>query len=208
MACTSLIIAQHLINRKWIFTPKRLHSQKFYQKYAPEYFGFPNQVFKWQIKNRDINGGKKTKSKKAYEPCYPSATSDLKISSHPFLQCSLETIILRIQTQKVTALSQVSKSPISIYHSRDTFTCTGVPTRQHHCKATGLLTIGGDSIGLSRLWVRGVGCSLLHSCSKLCLPICSHSLWGRGRKNMWVWSAICQKWQKIESPCIRWKHAR
>lgn len=70
------------------------------------------------------------------------------------------------------------------------------------------LTIGGNSIGLSRLWVRGVGCGLLHSCGKLCLPICSHSLWGRGRENMWVWSASCQEWQKIESPCIRWKHAR
>lgn len=56
--------------------PKRLHSQKFYQKYAPKYFGFQSQTLKWQMKNGDINGKKKNETKKACEPGYlPPLTS-------------------------------------------------------------------------------------------------------------------------------------
>ena len=64
----------------------------------------------------------------------------------------------------------LSTTPVKLSHVQ---VC---PLGNVTAKAEGLLTIGGNSIGLSRLWVRGIGCSLLHSCGKLCLPICSHSL--------------------------------
>lgn len=150
----------------------------------------------------------KNESKRAYDPGNLAATADLKISSHHFLQGSFKTSVWRIQTQKVVTFSKVASDdslwvPL-LWNVHTHRPAHSIPATE----VTGLLTIWGNSIWLSRLWVGGIRCRLLHSCGKLCLPICSHSLWGRGRENMWVWSAICQKWQKIESPCIRWKHAR
>lgn len=75
------------------------------------------------------------------------------------------------------------------------------PWQYHQAQKTSTksLTIGRDAVRLARLGIASISCGLLHSCGVLCLPIRSHILGWRSRKNMRICSAVWEKKQKRKS---------